>query len=228
MTLEKVLAENERLRNEAQGLQEKFTVIEAATARMTQSLALATGEAEVFRRQAGELKLRLEALGVEGGSGATSKVEQRLLTAASDLRLAEADRAQAREALNGLAEAAKRFEQKAAAPDAEAKRNLDAALRKAAEVLGSDAPKAAPVVGTLSEGTVINISDELALVIANLGSRQGVTAGMPFQVLRDNHIIGTVRVVDVREKVAGAIIENLSSEKDRIKVGDRLKVAVHP
>ncbi len=48
---------------------------------------------------------------------------------------------------------------------------------------------------------------------------------MPFQVLRDNHIIGSVRVVEVREKIAGAIIENLSSEKDHIKVGDHLKIA---
>src|SRR3954464_6103829 len=60
MTLEKVLTENERLKNEVQRLLEKFALIEATTARSTESLALATGEAEVFRRQAGELKLRLE------------------------------------------------------------------------------------------------------------------------------------------------------------------------
>ncbi len=47
---------------------------------------------------------------------------------------------------------------------------------------------------------------------------------MPFQVIRGEKLIGTVRVVDVRENIAGAVIQNLSSEKERIKVGDRLKV----
>jgi hypothetical protein len=231
MTLEKALMENTRLKNETQMLQEKFAVMQATTARMTQSLALATGEAEVFRRQAGELKLRLEALGVEGGAGATSKLEQRLLTAASDLRVAERDRAQLREALTGLSEAAKRFSQKAATSDAEAKRAFDEQLKEAARMLAVTSPNATNAVappGTLTDAQVINISDELALVIANVGSRQGVTAGMTFQVTRDNHIIGSVRVVDVREKIAGAVVQSLSSEKDRVRVGDRVKVAVSP
>jgi hypothetical protein len=229
MTLENALRENMRLKNEAQMLQEKFAVMQAATARSTQSLALAIGEAEVFRRQAGELKLRLEALGVEGGSGATSKLEQRLLTAASDLRVAERDRAQLREALAGLTEAAKRFGQKATTPDAEAKRAFEEQLKDAARMLAvssTSATQAVAVPGTLTDGKVISISDELALVVANIGSKQGVTAGMQFQVTRDNHIIGTVRVVDVREKIAGAVIESLSSQKDRIRVGDRVKIAV--
>lgn len=229
MTLEKALMENTRLKNEVQQLQEKFTLMQASTARMTQSLALATGEAELFRRQAGELKLRLESLGVEGGSGATTKLEQRLLTAASDLRVAERDRAQLREALSGLSEAAKRFSQKAATTDAEAKHAFDEQVKEAARMLAVSSTTATNAVappGTLTDGQVINISDELALVIVNVGSRQGVSAGMSFQVTRDNHIIGSVRVVDVREKIAGAVVESLSSEKDRIRVGDRAKVAV--
>jgi hypothetical protein len=47
---------------------------------------------------------------------------------------------------------------------------------------------------------------------------------MPFQVRRGNDLIGTIRVVDVREKIAGGVIQNLSSENQKIQVGDRLKV----
>ena len=32
-------------------------------------------------------------------------------------------------------------------------------------------------------------------------------------------------MVDVRERIAGAIIQDLSSAKEKIKVGDRLRVA---
>jgi hypothetical protein len=71
---------------------------------------------------------------------------------------------------------------------------------------------------------VISVKEELSLAVANIGSRQGVRVGMPFQVLRDGHIIGSVRVIDAREKISGAVIQNLSSEKDKIKVGDILRV----
>ena len=46
----------------------------------------------------------------------------------------------------------------------------------------------------------ISVKDDLALVVMNLGSKQGVKVGMPFQVIRGEHIVGSVRVVDVREK----------------------------
>jgi len=227
LTLEKVLAENTRLKEEVRVLEEKLALGQATAARMTESLALAAGESEVFRRQAGELKLRLEALGIEGGSSATSKVEQRFITALNDLRQADQDRAKLREALAGLSVSAASFA-KAKAPDADLRKALDQQIRRANEALGDSSPKAANATAsaaTLTDAMVISISDELALVVANIGTKQGVAAGMPFQVLRENHLIGTIRVVDVRERIAGAIVENLSSEKDRIKVGDRVKIA---
>jgi hypothetical protein len=58
----------------------------------------------------------------------------------------------------------------------------------------------------------------------NIGTQQGVKLGMPFQVIRGDHIVGSVRVVEVRQKIAGAVIQDLTTDKDRIKVGDRLKV----
>ena len=227
LTLEKVLMENARLKEEVRMLQEKLAVGQATAARMTESLALSTGESEVFRRQAGELKLRLEALGIEGGATATSKVEQRFITALNDLRHADEDRTKLRQVLTGLSESAATFA-RSKTPDAESRKALEQQLRRANEALGESSPNAAlagAAVATLTDGMIINISDELALVVANLGAKQGVTAGMPFQVLRENHLIGTIRVIDVRERIAGAIVENLSSEKDHIKVGDRVKIA---
>ena len=61
-------------------------------------------------------------------------------------------------------------------------------------------------------------------MIANIGARHGGKVGMPFQVWRDNRRIGNVRVVDVRDRICGAIIQNLESEKTTVKTGDRLRV----
>jgi hypothetical protein len=225
LTLDRVLAENARLKEETQRLQEKLTIAEASGSRMTESLALANSEAEVFRRRSGELKLRLEALGVEGGTGAANKLEQRLLAATSDWRLAEQERTKFLETLKALLESVQRFASKAISPDTEARILLEAQVRKTQEVLASSNQVPGAVNATLADGQVINFSEELALVVANIGSKQGVITGMPFQVFRDNRLVGTIRVVDVREKIAGAVIENLSSEKERIQIGDRVKVA---
>jgi hypothetical protein len=42
--------------------------------------------------------------------------------------------------------------------------------------------------------------------------------------MRGEHRIGTLRVVDVRQKICGAVIEQMDSAKEKIKVGDRLQV----
>ena len=47
---------------------------------------------------------------------------------------------------------------------------------------------------------------------------------MPLRVMRNDRVIATLRVVDVRQKICGAVIQGLDSEKDKIKVGDTLQV----
>jgi hypothetical protein len=126
-----------------------------------------------------------------------------------------------------LSETILTFKKSSVTNDPEALEAMEVAMRNTAQALGvtlHDAKEAAPVAATLQDGMVLSMQEELALVVANLGSRQGVKVGMPFQVLRDGNVIGTVRVVDVRESIAGAVIQDLSSEKEKIKQGDRLKV----
>lgn len=221
LALEQALAEIDRLK-------EKLAVADATASRMTESLAVANSEAEVFRRQAGELKLRLEALGVGAASGNDSALEQRLLQAVSNFRLAEDQRQKLAQAAVGLNEAIIAYLATATSPDPAARLRLEAQVRTVNEAMGeapATAVEAAPALATLTDGQIISIKEELALIVANVGARQGVKVGMPFQIVRGEQIIGSVRIVDVREKVAGAVIQNLSSEKDKVRVGDRLKVA---
>ncbi len=64
-------------------------------------------------------------------------------------------------------------------------------------------------------------------VVGNLGEKQGVKIGMPMRVIRGDRKIATIRVVDVRQKICGAVIQEMDSPKEQIKVGDRLQVDVH-
>jgi hypothetical protein len=51
---------------------------------------------------------------------------------------------------------------------------------------------------------------------------------MPFSVIRNDRVIGSVRIVDVRERISGALVQNLNSEKEKIAVGDQLRVQAQP
>ena len=50
---------------------------------------------------------------------------------------------------------------------------------------------------------------------------------MPLRVLRNDKKVATLRVVDVRQRICGAVIQEMVSEKEKIRVGDRLQVDVH-
>jgi hypothetical protein len=73
---------------------------------------------------------------------------------------------------------------------------------------------------------VLAAKEELAFVVANIGSKHGVKVGMPFRVVRNGEEVGTVRIVDVRERVSGAVIEDIKSDKKPIRTQDRLKADV--
>jgi hypothetical protein len=219
MTLQTVAAENKLLKQQLAEAQD-------ATKSLTGSLAVANSEAEVFRREAAELKLRMEALGVDGLSGDKSKLEQRLLKAVRDLQIVQSEKDKLADQLIQLSEAVLRYTKSSTSEDAEARLALEAQMRGAAEALGVPGSEGVKkgVTGDLTDGMVISIKEELSLVVANIGSREGAKVGMPFKVLRDGNEIGMVRVVDVREKICGAVIQSLDSEKNKIKVGDRLRV----
>jgi hypothetical protein len=206
-------------------LEHKLQQAEMSAAALQNNLALATAEVELFKRQVSELQIRLEALGLES-AGEPGRLEQRLLQAANDLRLSEQERVAVREALLALHSAALRFRHASATEDLAARKSLDTALNAANFALEAvkNIDEAPPVSATLNDGLVISVKRELALVVANLGRRHGVKIGMPFRVLRGETKIGTIRIVDVREKISGAVVQDLWSDTTQIQVGDRLKV----
>lgn len=194
---------------------------------LSESLAISNSEAEVFKRELNELKLRMEALGIDSAGSNKYKIEQRLLKAVSDLKLVQDEKDKLADSLVRMSEAMVRFLKSAVSTDPEARLAVETEMRAANEALGiapAQAVDAKAIPASLTEGMVISVKEEYALVVANLGGKQGMKIGMPFQVWRGDRLIGLVRVVDVREKISGAVIQDLKSSKDKIKVGDRLRV----
>lgn len=246
-------------------LNEQLLLARESIRSLTESLALANSESEVFKRQAEDLQAKFDALapGADGGG----EIEERLLSTVNELTRQQKENALLLERLLALAEGVQIFlksvetadneereafekeltAKAAAASDpaaqaeaatlldamnrsrtaqAEARASLETELRAADRVLGVGAePLDAQAAGpTLTDAAVVEVKPEFALVVANIGRNAGVKVGMPFQVWRDNRRVGEVRVIDVRDRISGAVIQNLVSEEDSIKTGDRLRV----
>src|SRR5450432_1006247 len=219
VTLQMVTEENRTLH-------QQLAIAQEQVKSLTDSMAVANSESEVFKREAGELKLRMEALGIDAAGQNKSKVEQRLLKAVSDLKILQDEKDKLADQLVRLSEAVVRFLKTAVSTDGNARMTLETEMRSVSDALGvpsSRAVEAAAMPATLVDGMVISVKEEYALVVANLGTKQGVKIGMPFQVWRGEERVGLVRVVDVREKISGAVIQDLNP-KEKVKVGDRLRV----
>ena len=206
-------------------MDEKLVLARSSIKALTESLAMANNEAEVFKRQAADLQLKLDAYGLSGLDKEPEKVEQRLLAAVRDLRLLKKQNEDAVNQLVRLSESIQILIKTTEGINPQARMAVETELRKTSEILGApNAPNAESLEATLSDGLVVDTKEDLSLVVANIGARQGVKVGMPFQVWRENRRIGNVRVVDVRDRICGAVIQNLESEKETVKTGDRLRV----
>src|SRR5207249_2897932 len=218
VTVAALLAQKEELRRQ-------LSLSQQTVQTLTSSLAESNAEAELFRRKFADLQLRMEALGLASASKDRAKLEQRLLTAVSDLQLAQKERDQYRDQMMQLSEAMLRYLKTAEGGDAQARMDVEAQLRSM-NALVEKSSTAQPTTGSLLDGSVIGLKEEWSFVVGNFGAREGVKIGMPLRVKRGDEVVARLRVVDVRERICGAIIQE--SGKEKIKVGDRLEVDARP
>jgi len=217
MTVAALLAQNEELRKQ-------LSIHQESVRTLTSSLAESNAEAELFRRKFSDLQLRMEALGLASANKDRAKIEQRLLTAVSDLQLAQKERDEYRDQMLRLNEAMLRYLKTSQGGDAQARMDLEAQLRGTNTLVARSTSAPQSAQPNLMDGSVISVKDEWSFVVGNLGEKQGVKIGMPLRVMRGERKIATLRVVDVRQKICGAVIQEMDSEKEKIKVGDRLQV----
>jgi hypothetical protein len=215
-----LLGENEQLRRQ-------LSIAQESVKALTSSLAESNAEAEELRRKYSDLELRMEALGLASASKDRAKLEQRLLSAVSDLQIAQKERDEYRDQILRLNEAMLCY-LKTSQGDAKARMDVEAQLRSTNTLIAKSAGGQEVAEPNLMEGSVISVKDEWSFVVGNLGEKQGVKIGMPMRVMRDDRKIATVRVVDVRQKICGAVIQEMDSKKEKIRVGDRLQVDAQP
>jgi hypothetical protein len=186
-------------------------------------VALLVAERDFFRDQAKELKLRLEAVGVDLSPGNGSGLENKLFRAVSDLRLLSADNGELKSALLQLFESASFYRSVSTASNPAASGAFEGALRCASSSLGlsKTAETSAPaVLPSLISAQVVSINESLSCAVINVGASHGVVRGMPFRVVRDGESVCEIRVQDVRERLSAALIEVNRDQRFVARAGD--------
>jgi hypothetical protein len=209
-------------------LQRKLSIARESLKALTSSLAESNAEAELFRRKYSDLQLQMEALGLASANKDRAKLEQRLLAAVSDLQLAQKERDEYRDQMLRLDEAVLCYLKTSQSADAKARMDVETQLRSIDKLVTKSLNAPDLPEPSLMDGNVISVKDEWSFVVGNFGEKQGVKIGMPMRVMRGDKRIAILRVIDVRQKICGAVIQEMDSKKDRIKVGDRLQVDAQP
>ena len=209
-------------------LQRQLSIAQESLKALTSSLAESNAEAELFRRKYSDLQLQMEALGLASANKDRAKLEQRLLAAVSDLQLAQKERDEYRDQMLRLDEAMLCYLKTSQSADAKARMDVETQLRSIDKLVTRSTNAPDLPEPSLMDGNVISVKDEWSFVVGNLGEKQGVKIGMPMRVMRGDKRIATLRVIDVRQRICGAVIQEMDSKKERIKVGDRLQVDAQP
>ncbi|QQL45825.1 hypothetical protein [Sulfuriroseicoccus oceanibius] len=214
---------------------EKVAILEAeldrqrqANAALAESLAGANRESRAARTRLAEIQVELEALGVTALGGDDRDVSQRLLKALAAIESERVYRQALEERLVSLSEAITTFLPTVSESDLAARASLEVAMRSADSLLAGrsngqsmGASDDEPI--SLTDSSVISLNPELGLAVLNVGKKSGVQIGMPFEIFRNDRILGAALVVDARDHICGLAFGGSANGLSEVKVGDRAR-----
>ncbi len=195
----------------------------AANTAKVDELAMAQAEAKAYREAWLDLKRRDELLGVASLSPEARDSHDKVARLAGELIRSEKARQEVFDKAKSAVESAVKWasetdasKKAAARSDFEsAKRTLEATMKKSSE------PRA--MASGLTDAQIVAVDRNQQAVVLNLGSLQGAKEGMPFRILRKDQVIGSCRLIEVREMTSAGLPEQLG-QGIQIEVGDRVAV----
>jgi len=219
------LAENESLKSQVDDLQQAKGKVEGDLARLRQDMDRSrqeltqaveqqqtlTRSIEEREQQMGQLKQSLEQA-QQQAQAATSQVaalEQERSTLKDQLAQLEDSKSQLETRLNDMAQPAVELGKVVV--------NGDQAAAAPSPVLPAPSTKAVTL-----DGQVVVVNREYDFIVMNLGRNHGLSVGQEFQIVRDNQVLGHVKVEKVYDELSAAAILP-DSQKSSIREGDAVR-----
>lgn len=194
--------------------------IAPAPAALAESLAKANEESATLRAEYERLRLQTETLGLAGLKPELRPLQERLINAVSDYRLADRRVKELTDRVVSLSEASLALLSEPNDPASRERLQQELAAANQALIVARAETVAAPV--PLESSKVISLKNDLGLAVINTGAESGLRLGTPMRLVRGEKIVATGLVVDVRSRIAGLLMTSTSSA-GALKVGDLAK-----
>ncbi len=197
--------------------------LEAQRKMLVKSLSEAVRVSEEQVVASREAQLKLQAFGVDLFTRDENSLEQRLLKAVRDLDISQQENERQGKALHQLSESFLSY--LGQSPE------VDKAIRdKAGKAIAKAGGAIAPLVaadgspGAVEGSRVVSQDPEIGLIVFDAGRQEGLRVGTPLTVLRGERPIFTAMVVDVRETISGAVLQDKIADVEEVAVGDGIKL----
>lgn len=203
--------------------QKRSADLETQRKTLVESLSEAVRVSEEQMVSARETELKLQAFGVDLFTRDDSSIEQRLLKAVRDLDIAQQEIERRTSAILQLSEAFLKVLNASPGLADKDKAEAEAAIAAANEAL-SAAPAEGEEVADVSKSRVISVDSSVGLIVVNAGRRSGIRVGTPIAVLRGEKPVYSAMVVDVRDSISGAVLQDRMVAEGDVEVGDGIRL----
>lgn len=197
--------------------------LEARVKTLLDDVVAANAEAEFFRQQWQDLRLRDEALGVEALTADGSRLEDKVVQSVKELYQSEMKRREALKLLAKLLDTSGQLLATAPNFDPKVRAEYEVAARAAREYLAGHSGASIPLASSLSDAQVSDVNAQLNAVILNVGRSEGVKEGMQFILFHGDTPVGLAKVTLARDLICAANVESLQPNI-ALRVGDRAQV----
>jgi hypothetical protein len=183
---------------------------------------MAQAEAKAYRAAWLELQRRDEILGISSLSNDVRDSHDQVARLSGELIRAERfGKAIVEQTVKVMEAAAAWAGESLPAKKAVARANFESEKRVWSEIQKNNNPR--HMARGLTDAQIVAVDHEQQSIVMNLGRLQGAKEGMPFRILRGDKVIGSCRLLEVRELISAGLPEQLGKDI-QIQVGDRVAV----
>lgn len=203
-------------------LQEQLNRAELQRKDLVQSLAEAVKASEEQVAASREMQLKLQAFGVDLFTQDENSLEQRLLKAVRDLDISQQELERRTKQLHQLSESFLKYVQATPAAAEKDRKSAMTSIEEAGQAMEDLAAGGAPA--EVDDSQIVSVDSEIGLVVFDAGKEAGVRVGTPIAVLRGERPIYTAMIVDVRDAISGAVLQDRLADVENVAVGDGIQL----
>lgn len=190
---------------------------------LEQSLVVAKAEADFFRKRYQEMVLKDETWGTAEWASDIQALHEKQVHLVADFYRHQKEKQALEKTLQALVQFFEPIVAKYKKDSDSLWTDFEKALAEARLVLNQqkDWTKASVYVKNDPSSQVVFVDEPLGLVVINAGRNKDLKIGMAFHIIRQDKVIGRCKIVELRDQICGALIEEIRNNQS-VQPGDRL------